>query len=116
MEPQYLKVLRLMLELTKEGRIKWRKVEFNNWVAKVKGNCFLIQFIFFARTDDVGSDRTMARVTVDSVILDYCIGTEGFELACEMLSIRDKDWAEWRAMAAQRLQNSLEFLQGLKRK
>ena len=114
METQALEIIRSLLRLTRAQKLVWKKVEYeaDRYEATAKGQNFAVEFIYFARTDEVGSDRTMARLTA-FLMFDFCIGTEGFDLLCEMLSIGDEDWTKLRARGKQRKEEGLRFLSEL---
>src|SRR5438132_9656739 len=113
METKALIMLQLMLDHTKQGKIRWtREDDAGRFEASVSGQTFTVEFIYFLRTDEVGSDRTMARIGAFN-LYDYCIGTEGFDLICEMLSIDDPEWAEARERRQKRFDDGMVFLQQL---
>ena len=94
-----IRLLNELLRLTKSGVLKWRKAKRHGsdaFEAKARDMTFIVEFIYFSRNDEVGSDRTMVRVNLPGSIFDYCIGTEGFDLTCLMLSMNDKSWTDWR--------------------
>ena len=96
--------------MTRAKKLVWRKVDYDDrYEAVAKGQNFAVEFIYFTRTDEVGSDRTMARLTAFQMF-DYCIGTEGFALLCEMLSINDEYWMDAREKASERLAKGIIFL------
>jgi hypothetical protein len=113
METKALDIVRLLVELTKENKIRWQKVDSDRWETKASGQEFYVEFIYLARTDDVGSDRTIARLHA-FLLFDYCIGTEGFDLICEMLSVGDTMWTEARESGQQRLNEGISFLRQFK--
>jgi len=94
-----IRLLNELLRLTKANVLKWRKAKrrgLDAFEANTEEITFVVEFIYFARSDEVGSDRTMVRVSLPGLAFDYCIGTEGFDLTCLMLSWNDKGWAEFR--------------------
>src|SRR5688572_29839854 len=92
-----LKLLKKLVHLTKMGALRWQKAEGRGgdaFEATAEGMTFDVQFIYFPRNDGVGSDRTMARVSLPGFAFDYCIGTEGFDIACLLLSLQNKEWTD----------------------
>jgi len=41
---------------------------------------------------------------------DFCIGTEGFDLICEMVATHDPQWVEWNEMCRARFEKGIEWL------
>lgn len=123
-----LETLRLLLELTRRGKLIWEKGQDDSWwEAKLGEEKLHVEFIYFARTgqlpprkrgslnaDETGSDRTMARIKY-IFLEDYCIGTEGFDLICEMLSLCDEPWKEsrerWKAKKTQTIEQLKQMLE-----
>ncbi len=112
METPAVALIRELILLTKQGELQWAKSvdEYDKFDALLLDKAFYVEFIFLARTDDVGSDRTVARLSAFSLVFDYCIGTEGFDLLCEMLSIGDERWTELRKHSQEKLEDGLRFL------
>lgn len=113
METQTVAMLQQMLSLTRAGKLRWIKTDYDQFEARAAGETFCVEFVFFARTDEMGSDRAMARLSAFRLLHDYCIGTQGFDLICEMLSLCDPEWTEWRERARKRLEEGMDFLRGL---
>jgi len=112
---QGIELIRLLLDLTRRRQIQWRSVKGEDrWEARAGKEVFTVEFIYLARTDETGSDRTMARLHA-FLMFDYCIGTEGMDLICEMLSLGDKEWTQARRRGAQRIRAGLAFLRRLKK-
>ena len=114
MEPQALPMIRQMLQLTQAGKIKWHKYDYDAWDGQVEEHKLHAEFIHLARTDEVGSDRTMARLSAFNLMFDYCIGTEGFELICQMLAVGNKDWIDAKDRGKKKLADALNYLENLK--
>lgn len=114
METQALRMIRELLSLTRQGKLHWAKSvdDCDKFDAFLLGKYFYVEFIYLARTDDVGSDRTIARLFAFN-LYDYSIGTEGFDLLCEMLSLGDENWTEAREKGQNRLEDGMRFLQSL---
>lgn len=119
MENQSLEIIHSLLRLTHAKKLVWKRVEYevgqyeaDLYEATIEDQTFAVEFIYFLRTDEVGSDRTMARLRA-FLLFDFCIGTEGFDLLCEMLSIGDENWTEARARGKQRKEEGLIFLREL---
>ena len=114
MENQSLEIIHSLLRLTHAQKLVWKRVECDTdrYEATTNGQSFYVEFIYFLRTDEVGSDRTMARLSA-FLLFDFCIGTEGFDLLCEMLSIGDEKWTEARARGNKRQEEGLKFLSEL---
>ncbi len=107
-------MIRELLSLTKRGKLQWAKSvdDCDKFDAFLLGKYFYVEFIYLARTDEVGSDRTIARLFAFN-LFDYSIGTEGFDLLCEMLSIGDESWTEARRRGRKQFEDGMRFLQGL---
>jgi hypothetical protein len=106
-------MLQLLLSLGRQGKLRWTETDPDRYEAQIGGEAFTVEFIYFARTDEVGSDRTMARLQAFRLLHDYCIGTEGFELICEMLSLGDPEWTAWREELQPRFDEGMAFLRRL---
>ncbi len=108
-------MIRELILLTRQARLQWVKSQddCDKYKASISGKKFYVEFLYLARTDEVGSDRTLARFSAFSLIHDYSIGTEGFDLLCEMLSIGDQDWTESRERGQSRFEEGMRFLQEL---
>ncbi len=113
MHKEGLELIRAMLDLTRRGKLTWTKTGYDRYEAVVADQKFTIEFIFLARTDDVSSDRTIARLSAFQLILDYSIGTEGMDLLGEMLALSDPNWAEAIRRGHRRIADSLAFLRVL---
>lgn len=105
-----IETLRLLLELTRRGKLVWKMGQYDDWWDATLGDEKLhVEFISFMRTDETGSDRTMARIKY--VFLDdHCIGTEGFQLICEMLPLCSPGWLEARERGEARRVQAIEQL------
>ena len=111
METQALAILREMLLLTRRGSLIWSREQENGWFEGVlAGKRFVVEFLYLARTDEVGSDRTIARINAFEFILDYSIGTEGFDLICDMLAFGDPEWMKVKERAQQNFAKAMDFL------
>jgi hypothetical protein len=116
MKPKSLELVRLLARVTRAGKISWRKKRGQDrWTARVGREAFDAEFIYLARTDDTGSDRTIARLTAFGIVVDYAVGTEGWELICEMLSHGDEDWREWKRRCDSNLAAGMTLLRRLQR-
>lgn len=115
METQAVRMIKQMLLLTKSGKLRWSKSsdDCDKFEAAVSGQAFHVEFIYLARTDEVGSDRTVARFCAFNLMFDYSIGTEGFDLLCEMLSTSDQEWVESRERGRVRFERGMRFLHDL---
>ncbi|HEX9995713.1 MAG TPA: hypothetical protein VGB45_01110 [Abditibacterium sp.] len=110
-----LEILHLLLELTRQGKLVWTRFEsdlihgdeYNGQLGEHK---LWAEFIYFARTDEVGSDRHMLRFRFNNGLEDYCIGTEGFDLICEMLAHSSPDWLQGSKRANERLPQTIQLL------
>jgi hypothetical protein len=82
-----ISVIRRLFDLTKDGKISWEMTDGydDSWQAQISSATLKIEFVYFLRTDEVGSDKVMARIKVFRHLYDYMIGTEGFSLICQML-------------------------------
>ena len=117
METQAVAMTIEMLLLTKQGKLQWDKSlnGCDKFEASVLGEAFYVEFIYLTRTDEVGSDRTIARFSAFNLLHDYSIGTEGFDLLCEMLSVGDEIWTEARKRGQVRFNKGMRFLRSLKK-
>ena len=116
MKPKSLELVRLLARITRAGKIVWRKERSRDrWAASIGRERFDAEFIYLARTDDTGSDRAIARLTAFGIVLDYAIGTEGWELICEMLSTKDEEWREWKQRCDRQLAAGMTLLRRLQR-
>jgi len=116
MKHKPLDLVRLLARVTRAGKIVWRKERSRDrWAASIGSEKPYVEFIYLARTDDVGSDRTIARLSAFGIILDYAIGTEGWELICEMLSTKDDDWRKWKQRCDRQLAAGMTLLRRLQR-
>ena len=113
MHKKGLELIEAMSELTRIGKLAWSQTDFDCYEAATANQEFKIEFIYLARTDDIGSDRTIARLSAFQLILDYSLGIEGMDLLCEMLAFSNQDWSELVNICQQRLSNGLEVLQRL---
>lgn len=115
METQAVAMIRELILLTRQGRLLWVKSleDCDKYEASISGKEFYVEFLYLARTDEVGSDRTLARFCAFRLIHDDSIGTEGFDLLCEMLSISDQKWTELREISRSRFEEGMRFLQKL---
>ena len=113
METQALGMIQQMLALTKQGKLRWTKTDYDHFEAEAGEHTFEVEFIYLLRTDEVGSDRTIARLSAFRLLHDYCIGTLGFDLICEMLSIGDPQWTEACEQGRQRFEEGMTFLRNL---
>jgi len=113
MHKEGLELIRLMSELTRIGKLAWSKIDYDRYESVAADQKFTVEFIFLARTDDVGSDRTIARLSAFQLVFDYSTGTEGMDLLCEMLALCDQDWNNAISRSRQRLSDGLRFLQRL---
>lgn len=109
-------MIRELLSLTKQEKLQWAKSvdKCDKFDASASGKHFYVEFIYLARTDEVGSDRTIARLSAFNLLFDYSIGTEGFDLLCEMLSPSDENWSEARRRGQKRFEDGMRFLQSLR--
>ena len=112
MYKKQLEVIKAMSELTRIGKLAWSQTDFDCYEAAIANYKFKIEFIYLARTDDTGSDRTIARLSAFQLMLDYSIA-EGMDLLCKMLAFSNQEWSALRNLGQQRLSNGLEVLQRL---
>jgi hypothetical protein len=113
MQQEGLELIWVMSKLTQTGKLVWSKTDYDCYEAVAADQKFSVEFIYLARTDEVGSDRTIARLSAFQMLLDYSIGTEGMDLLCDMLALSDPKWIEHINRGRHRLLDGLRFLQGL---
>jgi hypothetical protein len=108
-----LEFIRRLSLLTEQQKCRWVQTGSDAFEGRLADQVISAEFIHFARTDEMGADRTMVRLTGFRMVLDYCIGTEGYDLVCTMLAYGDPGWVEHRALFAKRLEQAEAFLQAL---
>lgn len=113
MHKQGLELIQAMLKLIQLDKLTWSRISDDHYEAAVADLKLAVEFIYFARTDDVGSDRAIARVSAFLVILEYSAGTEEMNLLCEMLAFSDQNWSEMLNRCRQRVSDGINLLQEL---
>jgi hypothetical protein len=78
--------MRLLLEATSARKLQWERVHPDTYEARVEDNSFLIVIKYPLLAGDDGSDADIAEVHVPGLTLTFYNGTEGFDLAMQVLA------------------------------
>lgn len=115
METKAIILIEHLLTLTQRGKIFWKRKEPEWFEAETPKETFSVEFIYLMRPDAEGSDltRTMARLRAFGLSFDYCIGTQGYDLLCDMLALNDPSWTSWRESCQKRFDEGMASLQQL---
>jgi|GEM_PF-1439402 hypothetical protein len=110
-----LRIIKLLLEATYAGRIKWQKnrQDGDRYESTLGGESLTVRFVRFARTDRLPPDRHLAELDAFGVTTDHAVGTEGMELICQMLAHNDPAWADLRTKIRGRIAEAEEYLHTL---
>ena len=108
-------LLRLLLEATRRGKIKWHKSRGDPdlYEADLGGETLRVHFVRFVRLDGQTSDRHLAELTTFGVSTDHAVGTEGMDLINQMLAFCDLEWSGLRNRIRQRLAEAEEVMHAL---
>lgn len=98
-------IIRLLLEATQRGKIRWHRSKQNPDVyeSDLDGEPLSVRFVRFVRADQMPSDRYVAEVECFGVTTDHAVGTEGMDLVNQMLAFNDLEWTQTRAAIRERL-------------
>ena len=86
MTSKRLQIMRLLLEATCASRLHWERVHPSTYEARIKDDWFLIVIKYPLLAGDDGSDADIAEVHVPGLTLTFYNGTEGFDLAMQVLA------------------------------
>lgn len=117
MNTKAIDVLRQLLALTEANKIQWTKLSSDQFEADIPDGDVWCEFLYFSTAGLGGSDlsQTMVRLRFFGVVFDWCIGTEGYCLICEMLSVRDPSWLAWRKQCQEKFDRGVEVLEWLQK-
>ena len=111
--PREIDLVRHLLQATNGRRIRWRKSDPDRFEAEVRDRRFSVEFVYLMRAEETGCDRSIARLSAFNLTCDYAIGTEGFDMICEMVAHADRKWMETRVTGRSKLNEALRFLRDL---
>ena len=111
----HLKILRLMLEATRQGKIVWHNLEPDTYYAQVEGYDFkwYIRYKYPMLCKDDGSDRDIAEVSAGRALMTLYAGTEGRYLVDEIISLTDPEFIEHRKSIVSFIEETLRRLESL---
>lgn len=103
-----LDVIRLLLEATQRGKIRWKRSRANPdlFESSLAGEVLAVQFVRFARLDGGQPSRHMVELECFGVSTDFAVGTEAMDLINQMLAFNDLEWTAMRASIRERWQEA----------
>lgn len=110
-----LRLVRLLLEVTRAGRMRWtRNTRIPDlYEGQLGPETCTIRFVRFQRADKAHPDRHLAEITCFGVTTDHAVGTEGMDLAQQIISIGDPQLRAVRGAIRERVAEAEELLQAV---
>ena len=108
-----LELMRLLLDATTARKLQWERLHPSAYEAQVTGDQFLIVIKYPLLADDDGSDADIAEVHVPGLTLTFYNGTEGFDLAMQVLAAGITERARCTSEFHTRADRAIHYLQSL---
>ncbi|HZI87898.1 MAG TPA: hypothetical protein VFD48_13780 [Pyrinomonadaceae bacterium] len=114
MYQEHLKILRLMLEATRQGKFVWRNLEPDTYYANVEGSFrWYIRYKYPMLSNDDGSDMDIAEVSAGGTRMTFYAGTEGRYLVDEIIGLTDPKFIEHRKKILGFIKETVKRLESL---
>ena len=108
-----LDALRILLELTRDGKIEWRQKEADRYDAQIGEETVRIEFHRCLRANDCLPDADIVEVAFPRIISTYFSGTEGMRLVGEILAAGMPEWRRHAEHIAERWTNAKALLKSV---
>lgn len=112
-ETQKTELLQVLKEFTINGRLVWKAVSPDHYLSNIGDEEFRVEFQYYLRSDESGSDRLVASLSAFSVITDCAVGTYGFDEIMEILTFSNAEIMSWRSMTSKRIDEGLRKLKNM---
>lgn len=112
----FISLLKAIRDVTIQRELKWKRSTAPNresYRARIDGASYVIEFVRPLIQTRVGPGPAIARVTTHGIALDFCEGTEGWQLVQQVISLGNHGYERRLNKVADTAREVIERLQKL---